>query len=107
MTMATQHKTGEASAAILAAGIGCFAMGVLTTLSEAVGAIGSALNWYSPVGALSGKSTLAILIWLVCWLLLHMAWRGRTMAEDRVFKLSYWLIGLGFLGTFPPFFGLL
>ena len=101
-----QPRSGFAAATVFAAGIGCFAMGLLTTLAQASTGIGAALNWVAPVGALSGKSTLAILIWLVCWGLLTLLWRHRNIYEDRVFKLSYVLIALGFLGTFPPFFDL-
>jgi hypothetical protein len=101
--MATSNRNGEADAALLAAGIGCFAMGLLTLLSEVSESIGGMLGWSSAVGALSGKSTLSVIVWLVCWFLLHMAWRGRALDDAKIAKLSYVLIGLGFLGTFPPF----
>jgi hypothetical protein len=105
-TTMNQPQSGFAAATVFASGIGCFAMGVLTTASEASKGVGAALNWVAPVGALSGKSTLAILVWLVCWGLLTLMWRYQRLNEERIFKVSYVLIAMGFLGTFPPFFDL-
>ena len=58
---------GPAAAAILAAGIGCAAVGILSFAGDASDAIGRLLNIYNPTGTLSGVTTVAIIIWLVAW----------------------------------------
>jgi hypothetical protein len=98
---------GRAAAATLAAGIGCLAMGVLTTLGEVSQGVGNLLNFHNPVGALSGKTIVAVIIWLLSWALLNGTWKDREMDYMKVLVPSLVMIGLGFLGTFPPFFDLL
>lgn|SRR5574342_224397 len=95
---------GPIAAAILAGGVGCLALGVLTTLSEASSSIKDWLNWYNPVGPLSGKTTLAVIIWLVAWLGLHLAYRRTTYETRRALTIALVLVALGVLGTFPTFF---
>lgn len=97
---------GPAAAAILAAGVGSFVLGLLTTLAAASEPIKAALNWYAPAGSLTGKTSLAVLVWLVSWIILHVAWKDRELAFGRVFIGTLLLIGLGVLGTFPPIFEL-
>ena len=98
---------GPGAAAILAAGIGCAAMGILAFAGDASDAIGKALNIYNPTGTLSGVTTLAIIIWLVAWLALNRLWRVRTVSMAAVNVASFVLLLVGFLLTFPPFMDLL
>jgi len=98
---------GPGAAAILAAGIGCAAMGILAFAGDASDAIGKALNFYNPTGTLSGVTTLAILVWLAAWFLLNRAWRARTVAIARVNVAAFALLAVGFVLTFPPFMDLL
>ena len=99
---------GPAWAAILAAGIGCFGFGVFIDLAEASTRWSNALNFYNPVGNLSGKSTLGIVVWLVAWVVLHLRWRKRDLAyPGRVMTLAAVLIALGVVASCPLFFGLL
>ena len=98
---------GPGGAAILAAGIGCAAMGILAFAGDASGAIGKALNIYNPVGTLSGVSTLAIIIWLVSWFALNRVWRTQTIPMVKINVVSFALLAVGFLLTFPPFMDLL
>jgi len=97
---------GAAAAAILACGVGSFGYALLVFLSEMSGAVGSALNFYDPTGPLSGKTTVAVLVWLVVWFALDRRWRAIDVDFARVFRLSLVLIALAFLGTFPPVFTL-
>lgn len=97
---------GEAAAAIFASGVGCLAMGVFTLFAEASTAVANALNFYGPVGPLSGKSTLAVAVWLVAWVVLHLMWRKKDLDFDKVFWSTLVLIGLSFVLTFPKFFEL-
>jgi hypothetical protein len=99
-------QNGPAVAAILAGGIGSAAMGLCTTIAEASDKVGNALNWWGPVGPLSGKSILAIIIWLVAWAILHTAWKGKDVSEAPVYKVAFILVAVGFLGTFPLVFDL-
>ena len=96
---------GGAMAAFLGAGIGAFAMGLLVVLNEA--AIFVAPTLYGPAGGVSGRTTFAVLAWLIGWGLLHSLWKTREMASGRVYALTLLLVGLGVLGTFPPLWGLL
>ena len=96
-----------AAAAFVSAGIGCLAMGIATDLSEGIKAVENAFNLYNPVGALTGKTWIAIFVWLVSWAILSSMWKDRTMAVGKVLKITYVLIALGLLATFPEFFDLL
>ncbi len=99
--VARSKPNGPAAAAILGAGIGCFALGLLVVVSEAIPAFKTALNLYGPVGPLSGKTVAQVVIFLVAWAGLAYAWRGRTVAFGRVYAATLILIALGLLGTFP------
>jgi hypothetical protein len=55
----------------VAAGIGSTALGLFTTLAEANTFVKEVLTFYSPVGPLSGKTTLAVIVWLLSWAILH------------------------------------
>lgn len=94
---------GAGAAAILAAGIGCAAVGVLAFAGDASSAIGRVLNIYNPTGTLSGVTTGAIIIWLGCWYGLNRAWRTRTVSMGVVGVAAFVLLAVGFLLTFPPF----
>ena len=95
---------GPVAAAILAAGIGAFALGVLTTLAEASEGFKDFLSLYEPVGPLSGKTVGAVIVWLVAWAVLHLMYREKATESRKVLSASLILIGLGVLGTFPIFF---
>jgi hypothetical protein len=98
---------GPAWAAVLAGGIGCAALGFIIDLAEWNTTVFKALSFYNPVGNLSGKSTLGILVWLVAWAILHAAWKNRTIANPgRILILTLILILLGIIATFPSFFSL-
>ncbi len=107
MNPATELHDGKAAAAFLAAGIGSFFLGLMTCLSENIKAVENVLNMYNPVGALTGKTIVAILAWLISWAILNGIWKDRPMDAARVLPATYILIALGLLGTFPPFFDLL
>lgn len=98
---------GPGAAAILAAGIGCAALGILAFAGDAVQAIGKGLNFYNPVGTLSGVTTLAIIVWLASWLVLARTWGNRSLAINRVTGIAFALLVVGLLLTFPPFMDLL
>lgn len=98
---------GPGAAAILAAGIGIFALGLFTTLNEVSAALH---DWFEAwefgqgVGPLAGKTTLAMIVWAVAWIGLHAAWRKKDVALRPMFWVGLVLGILGAIGTFPPFF---
>jgi len=97
---------GPIAAAVIAGGIGAFALGLVTTLAEASEGIRNWLQWSDPVGPLLGKVIMAVLVWLVAWAILHVALRSRRYETRRALVVSLVLIGLGVVGTFPTFFQL-
>lgn len=98
-------RNGEAAAAVVAAGIGTAALGLLTTLAAASRGIQSFLNFYAPVGPLSGKSIVAVVVWIAAWVFLHAAWRDRHLMPRTVAWIALGLVVLGLAGTFPLVFG--
>ncbi|UUU26079.1 hypothetical protein [Streptomyces sp. DSM 40750] len=102
----SEKVEGPISAAIIAAGIGAAALGLLTTLAEADTSVHDALEWSDSVGPLSGKTTLAVVVWLLAWAVLHMTLRNKPYETVRALVISSVLIALGVLGTFPEFFQL-
>ena len=105
-TEAPDKPEGPIVAAILAGGIGCFAMGVFTTLGEASTSIKDWLNWNNDVGPLSGKTLMTVIVWLLSWAILYGAYRNRQAETRQALTIALVLIGLGAVGTFPTFFQL-
>jgi hypothetical protein len=105
-TEQSRLPNGPAAAAILAGGFGVCMFGVLVLLSEARSGLASALNFIDSVGPLSGKVVVAILIWLVSWVILHKTWERRQVGFSRITWVAFALIVVGFTLTFPPVFHL-
>lgn len=103
----TDIPNGRAAAAILAAGIGSAAVGVLAILRDAFAPIAAALNFYNPSGPLSGVTTVAVVIWLVSWFVLARQWRDKDVELGKVNIAAFALLVAGLLLTFPPFMDLL
>ncbi len=97
---------GPISAAIIAAGVGALALGILTTLAEASTSVADALEWSERVGPLSGKTILAVVVWLAAWGVLYAVYRNRRLETRTALIIALVLIALGVLGTFPKFFQL-
>ncbi|HXP76358.1 MAG TPA: hypothetical protein VN823_19615 [Stellaceae bacterium] len=98
---------GAGAAAVLAAGIGCGAIGILAFWGDASDSMGKALNFYNPSGTLSGVTTIGILVWLVSWFVLNRTWRDKTVAMVKINVAAFAFLAVGFLLTFPPFMDLL
>jgi len=98
---------GPGAAAILAAGIGSATLGILALAGDAFPAINRLLNFYTPSGALSGVSTLAVVVWLVAWYVLAHRWATAMVQMAKVNVISFALLAVGILLTFPPFMDLL
>ncbi len=46
----------------------------IAATAEAIAAVGKAFTWYNPVGPLSGKVGVALIIYVVAWIVLHTLW---------------------------------
>ena len=95
-------SNGSGAAAILAAGVGSFALAVLACAGDKLAAVKNSLIFYKPTGPLSGVTTAAIFIWLLIWGILEWRWRNTTVAVGRVSAVALSLLGLSLLLTFPP-----
>ncbi len=106
MPQAEDKPNGPVAAALIAGGLGAATIGLLTTLAEASEPIKNALNWYNPVGPLTGKSLVGVVVFFVSWIVLHLVFRGKNVNFTRATAAALTLLALGLLGTFPPFFGI-
>jgi hypothetical protein len=89
---------------VLAAGLGSFTLGLLSVLTAASSSVSSALTFSERVGDLSGVTTLTVVVYAGAWALLALRWRRANPPLMRIATATAILIGLGLLGTFPPFF---
>ncbi len=99
---AVQAKNGAAMASMLAAGMGGTFFGIFVTLAEHVPAVKAMMNLYNPVGPLSGKSTFGVLAWLISWGVLHYVLRDREVNPRIALIVTFVLVGISLLLTFPP-----
>ncbi|HZD17981.1 MAG TPA: hypothetical protein VE669_07555 [Actinomycetota bacterium] len=102
-----ERRDGPAVAAMLAAGIGILALGLLTVLAEASASVHDwleAWDFDQGVGPLAGKTIVAVIVWVVSWIVLAFGFRGKDVDVRTWFWVSLALGVLGLLGTFPPIF---
>ncbi|MCZ7526519.1 MAG: hypothetical protein M5U14_09185 [Acidimicrobiia bacterium] len=98
---------GPAAATMVAAGIGIFVLGLLTTLAAASESVADFLADFQGsvgVGPLAGKTTLAMIAWLVSWAALGALWWRKDVDIRTAFWIGVALGALGAVGTFPTFF---
>jgi hypothetical protein len=100
----SEGANGAVWAALLAASIGGFAMGLVVILNEA--GIFAAPSLYGPSGGVSGRTTIAVVVWLVSWIVLHTRWKERRIESGRIRTAMIVLLALGLVGTFPPVWSL-
>jgi hypothetical protein len=96
------RTNGSGAAAILSAAVGSFALAIVALIGDKSAAVKSNLNVYKPTGPLSGVTDIAILVWLVLWVVLELRWRKKSVASSPICIASLVLLGLSFLLTFPP-----
>jgi len=95
---------GPVAVVFLAAGIGALVLGILTTLAEANEGFKSWLEWSTSVGSLSGKTIIAVIAFVVAWVVLGIGLRGRNPKPSTVFTWTAVLVAVGLVLTFPTFF---
>jgi len=98
---------GPGAAALLSAGLGSFALGVLILIADKSADFKAHMLFYRPSGPLSGETTLAIAVWIVSWIALAALWRRRNVALGPVVATTLALLIAALLLTFPPFADLL
>ena len=102
--------TGPAAAAMLGAGTGLVALGTSQVFAERCEPIKQWMqalgNGWVPgaagIGPYSGKETVALLVWLGSWALLHLAWRRRDINLIAAGITTVLLIGLATTIVWPP-----
>lgn len=106
MNTKTDHElaNGAAIAAVLSAAIGSFALGIIV-LFKAMGLI-AIPAFYEPAGGVSGRTTVAVIIWLIAWGILHYRWRDRHISYRRSMLYIMILIVCSIVLTFPPFWSI-
>jgi hypothetical protein len=102
--VAVAKPDGPLAAVLLAAGIGSFALGLLTTMAEANSGLRDRLVLNAGVGPLSGKTVWATVIFVVAWAILATRLRDRDGLLRSATTIFVVLTLLGLLGTFPIFF---
>ena len=91
---------------MLAAGLASFTLGLLSVLAAASASVSDALTLSHRVGDLSGLTTASTVVFVAAWAVLAIVWRRSNPSLVRVAAVAAVLIGVGLLGTFPPFFNL-
>jgi hypothetical protein len=104
---ASDLPNGSGAAAILSAGIGSITIAIFAIAADKSAFVKNLFIFYRPTGALSGETTVAILLWLAAWAILEWRWRKRNVSLRRINVIALALLGLSLLLTFPPIAGLL
>jgi hypothetical protein len=107
VTTEFNKPNGPIAAALLAGGIGSAVLGLVTLSVEASSAVKASMNWYNPVGPLTGKSSLGIIAFFLAWIILSYVWKGKETNFTRIATISMVLVIIGLILTFPPAWGIL
>jgi hypothetical protein len=101
---------GPVAAAFVAAGVGALVLGLMVTLAEMSADFRTFLDFSrnyglgNGVGPLSGKVAIAVVAYVVSWIVLHILWRQRELPFRTWFVTALVLVAIGFALTFPPIF---
>ncbi len=103
-TKTMRLPNGAALAAYMAAAVGAFATGLISLLNAA--GVLPVPTLYSPAGGVTGRTTLAALIWLITRAVLHQRWKQRDLEPGRAHAVTVVLALLGILFALPPVWAL-
>ena len=98
------RPNGPAVAALLAGAIGVFVLGLNTFLSAAGEGVAEWFRFQNRVGPLSGKTTMAGVVWLVVWAVFAAALWRRNVRVEWVWAAVIVLLVVGNLLMFPPIY---
>jgi hypothetical protein len=93
--------SGAGVAAVLSAALGTLALAVLSITADHFPDFKKLMIFYTPTGALSGVTTIAVGLWLISWISLDAAWK-RSEIHSRWIGAGLCLIVISFLLMFPP-----
>lgn len=93
---------GPIAAALLSCALGCFALGLLAVAADGSKRLAGALTFYRPTGPLSGVTTVALALWLICWAALVRVWSAKSMPLGKIGAAAFALLAASLLLTFPP-----
>lgn len=107
---ANVKPTGPAGAAMISVSLGLLAMAVSHVIAEGSEATKNAIHnlgklWIpgaQGIGPYSGKETIALVVWLVSWAILHYALRRREVSLTAYGLGFLVLIGLSTTMLWPP-----
>ncbi len=107
---APRVTTGPAAAALLSAGLSLLALAVSHVLADRSKAIEHTLQrlgalWIpgaQGIGPYSGKETVALLVWLLSWALLHAVFKRREVNLVAAGIATLILLGLATTMLWPP-----
>ena len=88
-------------AALMATGVGAFALAMLAILADHSPGFKKLMLFYTPTGPLSGVTTTAVGVWLVCWICLDTAWKRREVGKAAI-GIALALMAISFVLMFPP-----
>jgi hypothetical protein len=98
--------SGDVAAALISAGLGSTAFGLAVVFAEHSRSVKAALTLHDGAGPLSGKAAAGTAVFLLAWVLLHIALRTRTVPARLTTWLTLTTLALGLLLTFPPLYQL-
>src|SRR5262245_336778 len=84
----TSSVDSAVGAAFIASGFGSFVLGLAVLGAETNASIKSFLTWIGPVGPLSGKVGLAVIGFVLSWIILHFVLRDRPLKLTTSFAIS-------------------
>lgn len=93
------EPNGAGWAALLAGAIGSFAVGFFAF----IGALDlyTPPTIYEPAGGVSGRTTAAVVVWLLAWGVLHWRWKANEVRPAPIALGIAVLLLLGIVGTIP------
>lgn len=105
-----ERPSGPACAATLSAALGLLGLAMAQVLSAVSAGFNTAMqtlgNLWMPgaagIGPYSGKETVALLVWLISWALLHAVWVRKELSVGRLGTLALLLIGIATTLVWPP-----
>ena len=105
-----QKPSGPAAAALISGALGLLAMSISQVMAEGSAAAKTAIHnlgklWIpgaQGIGPYSGKETIALIVWLASWAVLHYALRKREVNATAYGVAFLALIGLSTTIFWPP-----
>lgn len=97
----------KALASLIASGVGALTLAILICAAEASPKAKAFLNFYNPVGPLSGKTILAVAAYFLSWIILTLFFSKKNIDENISLKITFALLALGLLFSFPPVYMML